>query len=73
MRTSGPSMAPDTGAGGSHPLATTDPEEGDGRRKERQKSSQTGEWTLRPVRERQKWQTVDVEPEEEEGKWRSRR
>ena len=38
-------VARNTGAGGSHTRATTDPEE------EGRKRSQAGEWTLRPARE----------------------
>ena len=57
-------MAPNMGAGGSHPQATTDPEE---------KQRQGGQWVLRPTREWQnelslvgKWAVcVDEEPEEE--------
>ena len=47
-------MAPNMGAGGSHPQAMTDPEE---------KQRQGGQWVLRPMR---KWaDCVDEEPEEE--------
>ena len=57
-------MAPNMGAGGSHPQATTDPEE---------KQRQGGQWVLRPTREWRnelslvgKWaDCVDEEPEEE--------
>ena len=70
-------VAPNTGAGGSHPRVTTDPEE-EGQEEEveeaeeRQcrggKRSQAGEWTLRPAREWRKWaDCVDEEPEEEAG------
>ena len=48
-------MAPNMGAGGSHPQATTDPEE--------KKQHKGGQWVLRPMR---KWaDCVDEEPEEE--------
>ena len=70
-------VAPNTGAGGSHPRATTDPKD-EGQEEEveeageRQcgggKRSQAGEWTLGPAREWQKWaDCVDEEPEEEAG------
>ena len=73
-------VAPNTGAGGSHPLPPTDPEE-EGRKEEGaeaeeqqcggRKRSQAGQWTLRPAREWQKWaDCVDVELEEEEGESR---
>ena len=70
-------VAPNTWAGGSHPRATTDPEEEgkeeEGEEAEEQqcgggKRCQAGEWTMRPAREWQKWaDCVDVEPEEERG------
>ena len=72
-------VAPNSGAGGSHPWATTDPEEEEEGRKEKGeeaeeqqcgggKRSNAGEWTLRPAREWQKWvDCVDEEPEEEAG------
>ena len=61
-------MAPNMGAGGSHPQATTDPEE--------KKQRQGGQWVLRPTREWREWRSelslvgkwadcVDEEPEEE--------
>ena len=53
-------MAPNMGAGGSHPQATTDPEE--------KKHRQGGQWVLRSMR---KWaDCVDEEPEEESGRGR---
>ena len=59
-------MAPNMGAGGSHPEATTDPEE--------KQQRQEAEWVLRPARD---WRSelslignwadcVDEEPEEED-------
>ena len=69
-------MAPNTGAGGSHP--GHDGSGGGGKKEEGEeaeeqqcgggKRSQAGEWTLRPAREWQKWaDCVDVESEGERG------